>query len=231
MTDKQSAPQESPRAFPRRHMLRGGTVLTGAALAGVGSPFAMGASAAGSGKLARLLERLNLQTPVSVDDYTPVALTLAELTTLNAAIDRIIPSDDLGPGAVETGVFIFIDQELAGASAPLLPLFQGGLAVLDAAAGSGGFAALDTANQDAILTQAEAGELTDLPQGFFPLLVYNTRSGMFSDPIYGGNKDFAGWDLMQFPGIKLVWTEADQQIDAVVKPEHLSVAQFRGDEG
>ncbi|MGH2548217.1 MAG: hypothetical protein ACRDHN_02445, partial [Thermomicrobiales bacterium] len=63
----------------------------------------------------------------------------------------------------------------------------------------------------------------------FGLLLYNTRSGMFGDPVHGGNKDFVGWDLMQYPGIKLVWTEADQQIDAVVTPMHLSVAAFQGE--
>jgi hypothetical protein len=51
---------------------------------------------------------------------------------------------------------------------------------------------------------------------------------MFGDPVYGGNQNFAGWDLIGYPGIKLVWSEADQQIDADVKPLHLSVAQFGG---
>ena len=51
---------------------------------------------------------------------------------------------------------------------------------------------------------------------------------MFGDPVYGGNQNFAGWDLIGYPGIKLVWSEADQQIDAVVKPLHISVKQYGG---
>ena len=51
---------------------------------------------------------------------------------------------------------------------------------------------------------------------------------MFGDPIHGGNKDFAGWDLIAYPGVKLVWTAEEQAIDAVVIPEHASVAEFGG---
>jgi gluconate 2-dehydrogenase gamma chain len=43
-------------------------------------------------------------------------------------------------------------------------------------------------------TVAEA----DLP--FFSLLVLHTRQGFYSDPIYGGNRDHAGWRAIDFPG-------------------------------
>lgn len=35
---------------------------------------------------------------------------------------------------------------------------------------------------------------------FFPLLVTHTRQGFLSDPIYGGNKDRIGWQVIGFPG-------------------------------
>lgn len=35
---------------------------------------------------------------------------------------------------------------------------------------------------------------------FFPLLVTHTRQGFLSDPIYGGNKDQIGWQVIGFPG-------------------------------
>jgi hypothetical protein len=35
--------------------------------------------------------------------------------------------------------------------------------------------------------------------------------GMFADPIYGGNKDFAGWRLVGFPGAQAIFTAADLQ--------------------
>jgi gluconate 2-dehydrogenase gamma chain len=33
--------------------------------------------------------------------------------------------------------------------------------------------------------------------------------GMFADPVYGGNKDFAGWRLVGFPGAQPAFTGAD----------------------
>jgi len=35
--------------------------------------------------------------------------------------------------------------------------------------------------------------------------------GMFADPIYGGNKDFAGWRLVGFPGAQMEFTAADME--------------------
>ena len=35
---------------------------------------------------------------------------------------------------------------------------------------------------------------------FFKVLVMHTRQGFYSDPVYGGNKDFVGWRAIGFPG-------------------------------
>jgi gluconate 2-dehydrogenase gamma chain len=35
---------------------------------------------------------------------------------------------------------------------------------------------------------------------FFPLLVLHTRQGFLADPIYSGNRDRVGWDVIGFPG-------------------------------
>lgn len=35
---------------------------------------------------------------------------------------------------------------------------------------------------------------------FFGILYQNVMEGMFADPIYGGNRDKAGWKLIGFPG-------------------------------
>jgi gluconate 2-dehydrogenase gamma chain len=43
-----------------------------------------------------------------------VYLTAAEASLLEALVDRLIPPDPTGPGAVEAGVPIFIDRQLAG---------------------------------------------------------------------------------------------------------------------
>ena len=35
---------------------------------------------------------------------------------------------------------------------------------------------------------------------FFPMLVLHTRQGFYSDPVYGGNADHLGWEVIGFPG-------------------------------
>jgi gluconate 2-dehydrogenase gamma chain len=42
--------------------------------------------------------------------------------------------------------------------------------------------------------------MTELELEFFYLLILHTRQGFYADPIYGGNKDHAGWDVIGFPG-------------------------------
>jgi gluconate 2-dehydrogenase gamma chain len=36
--------------------------------------------------------------------------------------------------------------------------------------------------------------------GFVPLLALHTRQGFYADPIYGGNRDRVGWNVIGFPG-------------------------------
>ncbi len=213
----------------RRRLLLSSGVAAGSSLAAVAA-FPARALAAGvpAERIPGWLEFLSRTIPDSLDDEAPVALSPREFATLRAVVGRLIPTDDLGPGADEAGVHVFIDRGLAGPNAAHLPLFQALLAALDTGAAGNGFAAATPERQDELLTRLEAGELADAPKGAFALLLEQTRQGMFGDPIYGGNRNFAGWDLMAYPGIKLVWTEADQQIDADVKPLHLSVKQFGG---
>src|SRR5215213_9515413 len=42
-------------------------------------------------------------------------LTQTEIAFIEAAVARLIPADELGPGAKEAGVSYFIDHQLAGA--------------------------------------------------------------------------------------------------------------------
>jgi gluconate 2-dehydrogenase gamma chain len=167
-------------------------LLKGATYAGGGAAamlWGVGVGLAGPGQgvprwfASRLQEGSPVASPEAVDAYVPVALTEAEAATLRAVGNRLIPSDELGPGAGDAGTFIYIDWTLAGPGAAMLPLYQAGLAALDTAAGGSGFASADAATQDKILTSAEAGELTDAPEGFFGLVLEYTRQGMVGDPM------------------------------------------------
>lgn len=41
---------------------------------------------------------------------------------------------------------------------------------------------------------------TEVELDFLPLLVAHTRQGFYADPIYGGNRDRIGWEVIGFPG-------------------------------
>jgi gluconate 2-dehydrogenase gamma chain len=63
-----------------------------------------------------------------------------------------------------------------------------------------------TAEQkETFLKDLAGGKITlagGLPgRDFFSLLYQNVMEGMFADPIYGGNKDKAGWKMLGFPGV------------------------------
>jgi hypothetical protein len=144
----------------------------------------------------------------------PTALSPAELKTLEAMIDRIVPADELGPGAVECGAAVYINRSLAGALAGEKAAFLEGLAALDAsarAAHGAAFAELSPETRDELLTGMERGP-------FFGRVRRLTLEGMFSDPHYGGNKNFAGWDLIRYPGPRLAVAPEDQKMGTPPKP-------------
>jgi gluconate 2-dehydrogenase gamma chain len=63
-----------------------------------------------------------------------------------------------------------------------------------------------TAEQrEAFLKDMAASKITldgGLPgRAFFTMFYENVMEGLFADPIYGGNKDKAGWKMIGFPGV------------------------------
>ena len=52
---------------------------------------------------------------------------------------------------------------------------------------------------------------------FFNLARTHTIQGTFSDPFYGGNANFIGWDLIGYPGARIMVTANMQRIGT--KPE------------
>ena len=137
-------------------------------------------------------------------------LTRVEARFIEAACDRIIPSDELGPGAVEAGVPLFIDQQLQGKfglaakwymqgpwqegveeqgyQLPLSPqeVYRVCIPALDVYAeetyGSV-FADLSGADQDDLLRALEAGELEIEP---LPSAVLSTFWELFYDNVMQG---------------------------------------------
>jgi gluconate 2-dehydrogenase gamma chain len=145
-------------------------------------------------------------------------LTPESLQTLEAVVARLIPSDANGPGALEAGAAHYIDRALGNALADARDRYATGLAALDslARARSGrAFAALEFAAQDALLHEIEddgnAALGPDLA-GFLDLVLGHTLEGTFGDPHYGGNRDFIGWDMIGYPGLRLAVGPGEQRM-------------------
>lgn len=151
------------------------------------------------------------------------ALTSAQLRTLEAFIDRIVPKDELGPGAVECGAGNYMNRSLAGALAAEKEAFIEGLAATDTLARNThgmGFADLSPEIRDELLTGMDNGTAAGFPNArqFFARVRRLTLEGMFGDPYYGGNRNFAGWDLIRYPGPRLAVGPEDQKMSTPPKP-------------
>src|SRR5215471_1991328 len=141
-----------------------------------------------------------------------------QAATIAAFSERLMPGAPGLPGAHDAGVLNYIDLALAGAYADLQDFYRRGLAQLDAHCRKiygASFVALDAARQDRVIAALEDGTAAGFTwpsaPAFFNTLRTHTMEGMFADPIYGGNKDFAGWRLVGFPGGQMEFTAADMQ--------------------
>ncbi len=159
-------------------------------------------------------------------------LTQAEADILGAMTARLIPTDANGPGAAEARAATYIDRALGGALADFRDVYRLGLASLDTYARSSKgapFAQLAAADQDAVLADLERNTATGFAGGsapFFNLLLAHTVQGTFGDPFYGGNRNFAGWDLIGYPGVRLAVTAEQQNLDAKAAPTHMSAYDY-----
>ena len=160
-------------------------------------------------------------------------LTAAESDTLEAIVARIIPTDENGPGAAEARAAHYIDRALTGPLASRKAAYVSGLAAVDtyAQASKGAlFARLSARDQDAVLTDIEKNVATGFSPNaaaFFNMVRAHTIEGTFCDPYYGGNANFAGWDLIGYPGVRLAVTSDEQKLNARPSPTHMSAYDYR----
>jgi gluconate 2-dehydrogenase gamma chain len=204
------------------------------------------------GGSARVVTKVLPWQPNEVYPVPPVVsggylfFTPMEAATVDAIVDRLIPTDELGSGAKDSGVTTFIDRQLMGPfgghdwlymqgpfsstplptqglQSPLVPRqqYRLGLAALETycktSFGGRNFVQLNTDEQEKLLTGMEKGEIQF--QNFssrmlFAAIYANTMEGFFSDPLYGGNRDMAGWKLVGFPGVRYDFR------DVIEKPNH-----------
>jgi gluconate 2-dehydrogenase gamma chain len=145
-----------------------------------------------------------------------LSLTPAEAETLRAVIARIVPADENGPGALEARADRFIDRALAGALKNQRAAYSDGLASVEAYAQSVKGAAFSKLSQDDQTNSAQ----------FFALIRAHTIQGTFSDPVYGGNENFIGWDLIGYPGARIAVSAGLQRIDMKPEPSRKSAYDY-----
>lgn len=159
-------------------------------------------------------------------------LTSTERQSLEAVVSRIIPAGPDGPGALEADCARYIELSLGDAYQSLRKTYSAGLAALDARARSSGgkqFAELSTTEQDGILSDFEkntpVGAYSDSAT-FFELVRRHTLEGMFGDPSYGGNANFAGWELIGYPGPRMFVSTEMQKMDAKIPRSRVTAKQL-----
>ena len=163
---------------------------------------------------------------------TAATLTVAEAETLGAIVARLIPTDSNGPGATEARAAQYIDRALGGALASFRETYRAGLAAIDRHTQSTRgnlFARLSPADQDQFLRDMERNAVADFSDSaaLFSVLLSHTIQGTFCDPFYGGNANFTGWDLINYPGVRLAVTAGEQGLNADPSPTHMSAYDYR----
>lgn len=171
--------------------------------------------------------------PVQIRPGPWAFFTADEAALIEAAVDRLIPPDERGPGGKDAGCAVFIDRQLSGPYGRadglyMRPPFMSGAVTqgyqspdspaaiyrkalkdiseyVKTSFDGKSFGHLSAEDQDKILSDLEKGSITlkeSKSAEFFALLLQNTTEGFFADPVYGGNRDMAGWKLVGFPGAR-----------------------------
>jgi gluconate 2-dehydrogenase gamma chain len=166
-----------------------------------------------------------------------LALNETEHAFVVAAVDTLIPADELSPSGSDCGIATYIDRQLASAWGGGAKMYRAGpfrrgkpeqgyqLPLTPAEFFSAGIAAanewtrktygkdfdrLPEAAREAALKAMEAGkaEFSGLSsRAFFNALLQISMEGFFADPIYGGNRDMAAWKMVGYPGLPATYRE------------------------
>lgn len=221
MTDhnKNNEPEKNVQAAPslvsRRALLKHAG-LAGAAALSVG-PVGHAATASGAARVEQIPIREAFET-----------LTAAESDTLDAIVERILPSDENGPGAREARAVHYIDRALSGFLVSARESYSLGLLAVEEYAQAqygASYHSLSLVQQDGILQLLERNEMPGLAASgaaFFAMLRNHTIEGTFCDPYYGGNRDFIGWDMLGYPGVRMGATPEDVRSSELITPSHQS---------
>lgn len=194
-------------AYDRRSVLLGGVTLVGTA-AGVASlggcppdPQKATDTAGGGSAGGARAGGASAGGPQGANDGE---MTLAEvLPILVAMADRLLPRDELGPGAKEAGVEMYLQKALADPRMRAIKsLVTRGAVFLGRAARrehGKAFVELDDKARDAFIERLAKNEVRPngfSPQAFVRVMLALTLEAFLGDPRHGGNKGELGWQFI-----------------------------------
>jgi gluconate 2-dehydrogenase gamma chain len=205
--------------IPRRDFLKaaGAVSATGAAMA--------------TGLTACSPETTTAQATAAAEPEVWLTLNATEAAFTKAAVDTLVPADELTLSGTDVGLASFIDRQLAGGfgngarlyrQGPFLPakpelgyqlalspreFYRAGVeATNEWTKKTYGkeFDRLTPEQREEALKALEEGkpEFTGFSSAmFFDALLTLTMEGFFADPMYGGNKNKVAWKMIGFPGL------------------------------
>jgi gluconate 2-dehydrogenase gamma chain len=181
------------------------------------------------------------QAPANAEPETWLTLTATEVAFLSAVADTMIPADELSPSGTDCGVVVYIDRQLAGAYGAGAKMYRMGpfrrgkpeqgyqLALTPRQYVEVGIAATNDWSKktfgkelDRLAPAQRVEALKQMEEGkaklehfsstaFFNRLHAMVMEGFFSDPMYGGNRNKAGWKMLGFPGLPATYKDVVEQ--------------------
>jgi len=218
----------SDEALPRRRFLVGAGLAGTAVATGLSQP----ATAAPQSPVAAAASAASAAAAAPPEQPEPLLyLNETEHAFIVAAVDTLIPADELSPSGSDCGCAVYIDRQLASAwgggaksyrSGPFLkgkPEQGYQLPLTPAEFVSAGIAAANDWSRktysrdfDQLAPDKRAEALKTMQEGkaefanfssraFFARLLALTMEGFFGDPIYGGNRNKVAWKMLGYPGL------------------------------
>jgi gluconate 2-dehydrogenase gamma chain len=228
--------------------------------------FLLSAGLAGTAIAAGISEQVEAQSrpaapvpaaaPTAIDTEPFVTLTPLEAAFIVAAVDTLIPADDLSPSGSDCGVAVFIDRQLGSAWGGGAKMYRSGpfhkgkpeqgyqLALTPREYFAAGIVAANAWSRktygkefDRLATIDRVATLKAMEEGkaefenfnartFFGQLHALAMAGFFADPIYGGNRDKVGWKMIGFPGLPATYAD---KIDAYRDTRYVAEPQSIAD--
>jgi gluconate 2-dehydrogenase gamma chain len=218
--------------IPRRKFLVGAG-LAGTAVAAGMTPSAPAEAQAPAAPAA---------TPLVAAQAEPLLLlNETEHAFVVAAVDTIIPADELSLSGSDCGCATYIDRQLASAWGGGAKMYRAGpyvkgkpeqgyqLPLTPAEFMTTGIAAanvwsrktyghdfdrLDAGKRIEALKAMEGGKAqfeNFSSRAFFARVLAMTMEGFFGDPIYGGNRNKASWKMLGFPGLPATYANVVEE--------------------